>query len=183
VCPNQEPAPARPRTSDRSSPEFRATINSAKHSCANSVEGGNITFEVSPAGKFRHLTGRKHRLQCAPRCLSSRRARRWAIPRCGNRAPCGIRLLARERDQPLDVIESADSFDVPTFQCRFSCSLVGGRLLITSVPAQLMYSRLMRKRLRYRSVPAACSALRRSYSVAYPVRFGREAKRRPAIPE
>jgi hypothetical protein len=34
-------------------------------------------------------------------------ARRRAIPRCGDRAPSGIGLLARERDQPLDVIESA----------------------------------------------------------------------------
>jgi hypothetical protein len=66
-----------------------------------------MAFEFSPAGKCRHLTGRKYRLQCAPRRLSSRLARRWAIPRCGNWAPCGIRLLARERDQPLDVIESA----------------------------------------------------------------------------
>src|SRR6266545_4146360 len=48
------------------------------------------------------------------------------------------------------------SFDALTFQCRCSCSLVGGRLLITFVPAQLMYSRVMRKRLRYRSVPTRC---------------------------
>jgi hypothetical protein len=74
---NQEPAPARPRTSDRSSAKFRTTINSAKHSCANSVEGVNIAFEFSPADKCRHLTGRKYRLQCAPRRLSSRLARRW----------------------------------------------------------------------------------------------------------
>jgi hypothetical protein len=26
---------------------------------------------------------------------------------CGYLQPCGIRLLAKERDQPLDVIESA----------------------------------------------------------------------------
>jgi hypothetical protein len=35
-----------------------------------------MAFEFSPAGKCRHLTGRKYRLQCAPRRLS-RLARRW----------------------------------------------------------------------------------------------------------
>src|SRR5258708_5085451 len=62
------------------------------------------------------------------------------------------------------------SFDVLTFQCRFSCSLVGGRLLITFVPAQL----IIRKRLRYRSVPAACCGASRHLSPT----AGREVQHR-----
>jgi hypothetical protein len=42
------------------------------------VEGRNTAFEFSTAGKCQHRTGRKHRLQCAPRRLSVRPAPRWA---------------------------------------------------------------------------------------------------------
>ncbi len=63
MCANQEPAPARPRTSDRSRPK-----------CALAVLG-----RPSPGDFLDAAIGRQP----------------------------GIGLLARERDQPLDVIESA----------------------------------------------------------------------------
>ena len=45
MCPNQEPAPARSRTSDRSSPKFRTTINSAKIRVRTPSEG--VTSRLS----------------------------------------------------------------------------------------------------------------------------------------